>query len=229
MFDIFFPTYCINCSHPGEYLCSDCLKKLKCTLPECYICRKISNGYTTHKNCNQFGIENFFVGWEYNEIAKKILAQYKFRYAYKLSLILSKILIDRLNSTRFSKNITSDTLLIPMPIHKDHQNERGFNQTQLIASTLAQHFNCKLEDNLIKRVGDNNYQSQQSVSDRLLLENDVFEFCKDKNPIGKNIILIDDVISTGTTINRAAQILKRNNLSAIALFRGKPHYQYLRE
>lgn len=224
MFDLFFPTYCINCGQVGEYLCSTCIKKLKNTLPECYICRRISQGYTTHKQCDRYGLESVFVGWEYGDVSKKILLQYKYKYAYKLSEILSSLLIDRLKSTGFAKKINSETSFIPIPIHKNHENHRGFNQSELIAIYLAQYFGCRIDTESIKRVGDKRYQSQQSLRDRLALEDDVFRVEKDSIIDSSSVILVDDVISTGSTLNRIAKVLDCDNLSAITLFRGKPHY-----
>ncbi|HCC68095.1 TPA: hypothetical protein DEP90_02740 [Patescibacteria group bacterium] len=229
MFDLFFPTYCINCGRVGSYLCPWCIKKLKNALPECYVCRKVSNKYITHDECNKDGLDRVFVGWEYSNISKKILGQYKYRYAYKISEILSNILIQRLEITGFSKNITPNTLLIPIPIHSSHEKKRGFNQSLLLATHLSKYFKCRMNPNIIKRVGDHKHQSQQSVKDRLSMGKNTFEVIRNLEILGEDIMLIDDVISTGTTLNRACNTLKGNKISAITLFRGKPHYQYLRE
>ena len=227
MLDFFFPIYCINCGCVGSYLCPQCKKMLKNNLPECYICRKVSNGYVTHKECNTNKLDKVFVGWEYGNIPKKILSQYKYRYAYKLSEILSTILIQRLEITGFSKNINKNTILVPIPIHYTHKKDRGFNQSLLLANLLSKHFRCEIKTNVIKRIGNHNYQSQQNLKERLSLNEEIFEI--QENIIGKNIVLIDDVISTGTTLNRACNKLEGNSVCAITLFRGKPHYQYLRE
>lgn len=170
-----------------------------------------------------------FVGWEYGNTPKKILSQYKYRYAYKLSAILSTLLITRLEITGFSKNITSRTILIPIPLHSSHENERGFNQSLLLATNLSNYYKCRIDSDALKRVGENRYQSQQSLRDRTYLKKDIFEVNIGKEMVGEDIILIDDVISTGTTLNRACNALKGNNIYAVTLFRGKPRYQYLRQ
>ncbi|MCD4756587.1 hypothetical protein K8R20_03160 [bacterium] len=227
MLDFLFPTYCINCGSIGNYLCPLCIKKMKRTLPECYVCRKLSSGYITHRECNKYNLNKLFVGWEYGHIPKKILSQYKYRYAYKLSKILSTLLIKQTEATGFSKNITPRTTLIPIPLHYSHEKERGFNQSSLLADHLSQHYKCRVDSNILKRTGENKYQSQQEVSDRTKLSEDIFKI--NRNIVGEDIILVDDVISTGTTLNRACQTLKGNNIYAITLFRGKPRYQYLRQ
>lgn len=222
MFDLLFPTYCIECGRPGEYLCTLCKKKLRKSLPECYVCRKISNRYMTHKCCKNNNINAVFVGWQYDNISKKILSEFKYKYAYKLSVILSDLLLERLKATNFIELFGVDPILIPVPIHKSHSNLRGFNQSSLIAKNLSKLLGCEFREDIISRVKDSNYQSQATLKDRKSL-GEVFQI---KNVIkGRNIVIVDDVITTGTTINRVAKELNDNNVNAIALFRGRPRYQ----
>jgi len=223
MFDLLFPTYCMNCGKGGKYLCTKCQKRLERSVPECYMCRRISTNYKTHDKCNIYGIESLFVGWKYNQIAKKIISQFKYRYSYKLGEIISELLIKRLNETSFLKQTNSETLLIPIPIHKKHFLDRGFNQTLIIARNLSKEFGIKLGDGILYRKGSSEYQAKSKLDDRRKLK-DVF-YLKD-NLAGKDIIILDDIVTTGTTINNAALKLKGNRIIALALFRGKPQYHY---
>lgn len=222
MLDLLFPTQCINCGVNGEYICTYCFKKLKNTLPECYYCRRISNRYLTHKECKKHNIEAFFVGWEYNEIAKKIMSQYKYRLAYRLSEVISEILIQRLEKTQFIEFIKKETIVIPMPIHNTHQKERGFNQSTLIARRFSKYFQCNLKEDLLIRVGDPGYQSKRTLKEREQLKGHFYLSEKIEN---KDIIIIDDVTSTGTTINKVGDIFGNNNAMVVCLFRGRPYYQ----
>ena len=76
IFEYIFPKQCLICSKIGENVCSNCIKELSYTLPSCFICKKLSNRYWTHKNCLDFDIQ-CFTGWylsknfEY-ELKKKI-------------------------------------------------------------------------------------------------------------------------------------------------------------
>jgi ComF family protein len=221
MFDLLFPPYCIGCGKPGKYLCSECQKRLKNSLPECYICRRLSSRYITHSKCNKYGIDALFFGWEYNNVAKKILTQYKYRYAYNLAEILSRLLIIRLEETGFVNLIERNSLLVPIPSHRVHIQKRGFNQSTLIGEFLSTHLNIPLEKDILKRVGSSDYQANLELRDRKNL-GDVFTL---KSKIKeKNIILLDDVVTSGTTLNRAAMSFTDKDIKAIALFRGRPHY-----
>jgi len=224
MFDLFFPTYCINCGMSGEYLCTKCQKKLQKSIPECYMCRRISNNYKTHDHCDIYGIESLFIGWQYNQIAKKIISQFKYKYSYNLAEIISNLLIKRLNETGFLNQINSESLLIPIPIHKKHLLDRGFNQTLLIARNLSKQLNIKLKDDVLYRKGPSRYQARSNLEDRKKLK-DIF-YLKE-NLSGKNVIILDDVITTGTTVNNAALTLKDNRIKVLTLFRGRPQYHQL--
>jgi ComF family protein len=177
----------------------------------------------THKRCNRYRIDALFFGWEYNEIAKKLLVQYKYRYAYKLAEIISELLIQRLKDTGFINLINKDSLLLPLPSHRLHIQKRGFNQSTLIGEFLSKYLDIPMQEDVLKRIGSADYQANLELRDRINL-GEVFTLQKEIQE--KNIILLDDVVTTGTTINRAATVLKRkdNNIKAIALFRGRPHY-----
>jgi predicted amidophosphoribosyltransferase len=98
---------------------------------------------------------------------------------------------------------------------------RGFNQSSLIATHISKELSLKIDEDILIRKRDSSHQSQATLEERVKLKG-VFELNKViKN---KEILLIDDVISTGTTINKAAQTLKGNSINAITLFRGRPRY-----
>lgn len=221
MLELLFPTYCINCQRPGNYICMKCRKKLKNSLPECYICRRVSTQYLTHKQCRKNNLEAVFIGWRYDDIAKKILSQFKYRYAYKISKILANLLVDRLRKTGFLDLITEEHVLMPIPSHISHTRKRGYNQSSLIAEELSRRVGIPILKESLVRDKDKRYQSTMSSTKRAELGK-VFSINR-KLPKEK-IVLIDDVVTTGTTLNRAALALNKKDVKAIALFRGRPRY-----
>jgi ComF family protein len=175
----------------------------------------------THAGCNKYNINALFIGWQYDSIAKKILSQYKYRYAYKLSKIISKLLIKRLESTHFIDLLNNNSVLVPIPSHKAHIKKRGFNQSALIAKELSMKLNIPIVEDSLVRDRDKRYQAKLEVKERKSLKK-VFSVTKEIE--NKEIILIDDVVTTGSTINKAAMSFKNKSIKAIALFRGRPHY-----
>jgi ComF family protein len=175
----------------------------------------------THARCNKYNIDALFIGWQYDDIAKNILSQYKYRYAYRLSKIISRLLVKRLENTHFTDLLNNNSVLIPIPSHKAHIKKRGFNQSALIARELSMKLNIPIVEDSLVRDRDKRYQAKLEVKERKNLKK-VFNVTK---KIGnKEIVLIDDVVTTGSTINKAAMSFKNKSIKAIALFRGRPHY-----
>jgi ComF family protein len=175
----------------------------------------------THARCNKYNIDALFIGWQYDDIAKNILSQYKYRYAYRLSKIISRLLVKRLENTHFTDLLNNNSVLIPIPSHKAHIKKRGFNQSALIARELSMKLNIPIVEDSLVRDRDKRYQAKLEVKERKNLKK-VFNVTKE---IGnKEIVLIDDVVTTGSTINKAAMSFKNKSIKAIALFRGRPHY-----
>ena len=116
---MFFPTECAFCGKYGKTLCDRCYNWLTVSVPECYVCRKISKGYKTHPNCiknPKSASKNFenlqlsqlngiysrvFVGWQYNRVAKVLLKQFKFSGAYSIANYISQKLCTRLDQIGF--------------------------------------------------------------------------------------------------------------------------------
>jgi competence protein ComFC len=175
----------------------------------------------THARCNKYNIDALFIGWQYDDIAKNVLSQYKYRYAYKLSKIISKLLLKRLEVTNFLNLISSNSVLVPIPSHKAHIKKRGFNQSALIAKELSVKLNIPIVEDSLVRDRDKRYQAKLEVKERKSLKK-VFNITRKID--NKEIVLIDDVVTTGSTINKAAMSFKNKSIKAIALFRGRPHY-----
>lgn len=106
--------------------------------------------------------------------------------------------------------------VIPIPLSKDRLRERGFNQSLLLAKAVADHYRLNLVDNVLKRTKETKTQSglkdweerKENVKNCFALENP--ELIK-----GKNIILVDDVYTSGATMNEAAETLRANGARKI--------------
>ena len=113
--------------------------------------------------------------------------------------------------------IDDDFILIPIPIHYKRREERGFNQCERLCEEINSFLRIKYRPNIFIR---NKYTTKQSWSnkkDRQNNLNNVFEVSKDfkKKINGQKIILIDDVITTGSTIKEARRTLLRSGASSV--------------
>lgn len=227
--DIFFPKSCTVCSKKGSYLCERCRKLFKRSLPECYICRRVSTHYLTHSKCRKnYSLNSVFVGWEYNKLSSEILKRFKYKYTKDISSTLTTFFLNRLDNTTYYP-IINNTVLVNIPISKIRRNERGFNQTYDIAKGIAEKYSLDFKENLLGRKHSRGHQAWKSTQDRDIEENSFY--VKDRIKISefKSITLVDDVITTGKTLEAATQVLREIYgedliVNAVCLFRGKPNY-----
>ena len=100
-------------------------------------------------------------------------------------------------------------IIIPVPISKKRKKERGYNQSLLIARKISSKEKIKLGDKVISKVKNNNTQSKLNKEERAENVKNVYKITKDKEIINKNILLIDDIYTTGATLNECSRMLKQ--------------------
>lgn len=99
-------------------------------------------------------------------------------------------------------------IIIPVPISRKRLKQRGYNQSYLIAKELAKMLNIELDDRILKKIKNNSAQSVLNKIEREHNVNNVYKLFNNKNIIGKRILLVDDIYTTGSTVNECSKILK---------------------
>ena len=100
-------------------------------------------------------------------------------------------------------------IIIPVPISKKRKKERGYNQSLLIARKISSKEKIKLGDKVISKVKNNNTQSKLNKEERAENVKNVYKITSNKEIINKNILLIDDIYTTGATLNECSRMLKQ--------------------
>ena len=123
-----------------------------------------------------------------------------------------------------------NTLLTNIPISSNRLRERGFNQTYDLAKKVSDTFNLDFCDTLIGRKDTDEHQSMKDRDDRRRISQNDFLIQKviDISQY-KSITIIDDVITTGSTLESVSNVLRNQygkelNINAICMFRGRPYY-----
>ncbi|MDN3019026.1 ComF family protein [Paenibacillus sp. BSR1-1] len=137
----------------------------------------------------------------YNDFLKEVLAKFKYRGDYALVKVFSELMKDKLIKME-------PDLFVPIPLSDERLYERGFNQAKAIL--LVSGFT---PSEIITRIHTEK-QSKKSRSERIHLPQ-VFKLCQDLNLKDKNIVIIDDIYTTGSTLRHAARLLKGAGAAAI--------------
>jgi len=99
-------------------------------------------------------------------------------------------------------------LIIPVPLHGNRLRERGFNQSLLLAQGMMAILELPMEEDLLGRTKDTPHQTHLTKKEREWNIRDAFQVADPEGVLGKNILLVDDVYTTGSTINACAKALK---------------------
>jgi competence protein ComFC len=197
--DSFFPRRCIGCGKVGSFLCPECLGKLPRLLPP--LC----------PNCGRpqaiDGIRSLF---RFDEVIRKAIHQLKYRNLKSISPCLAELLVDYLRS-----NPLPGEALVCVPLHPRRLRERGYNQSSLLAGELGKRIDLPVIEDCLIRVKQAQPQVRAvDVEERRRNVADAF-VCRDERVSGKQIILIDDVCTSGATLESCAAALKNKGVTSV--------------
>ncbi|MFH1173243.1 MAG: ComF family protein [bacterium] len=194
--DLLFPRQCLGCGLAETWLCDSCFSRIK-------IENRLLTGYGYLDGV--WAVTSFN-----NPLVQKAIHLLKYQYVSDLALVLGKLISQPANYI-----INEDWLLLPVPLHRKKFLARGFNQAELLAKeiqketnwpvltdVLARKINNKAQVNLKKEARENNVQGIFSINNEEKITN-------------KNILLIDDVLTTGATLSECAKLLKTNGANLV--------------
>jgi len=222
-FDLIFPIQCLGCKREGAWLCDDCLLKQGFqTQQRCPNCNEINAGQFCQNCKEQYLLDGLVVAFPYDGVIKELIKVCKYHFSKDagqllgtlLILFLGKYLVQQAEKTicPIFWNDWQKNLLLPVPLAKRRLRWRGFNQSGIIAKQMADYFQVAVIDGLTRTFGKP--QAQLSRLKRRKNLQNVFNW-EGQDLLGKNIILIDDVSTTGTTLNECARVLKRAGAKAV--------------
>jgi len=223
--DLLFPSFCLGCRQqlPTKFcpplFCSDCLVKIQyIRSPCCRRCGQPFPGGSDHL-CSDCLRDHLVFD----------LARSVFLYQDPIaSLILSLKFggcLSSLNSLRIlalqataQSNFSEPDLILPVPLHIQRLRQRGFNQALLIARSCFPQWKHKITADLLKRSRPTIPQSVLSGKVRRENLEQAFMLAHPEQVDGKHILLVDDVYTTGSTVNECSKILRANGAVRIEIF-----------
>ena len=204
--DLLFPRYCINCGREGDFICDRCRRLLSLILPP--VCKKCGRPLSAGPECDrcieeQIELDGVRAPFAFDGLVRQAVHQLKYRNIRALAGTFAVFLKDCLD-----KHVINADVLVPVPLHPRRLRERGYNQSALLARELGRLSGLPVIENSLVRLMHTPPQAQSSgVDERRRNIAGAFK-CLDDRFQGKRVLLIDDVATSGSTLNTCAVELK---------------------
>lgn len=224
--ELFFPSFCLGCNKEGILLCSDCVATLDILQHRYCLCLREPLRLTpestvgTCQRCRNNPLEGLYAALAYQEraLTRKLLHQFKYKpyYLQALDKTLADVLLQHFSLTgALEPQVWKNAKLVPVPLYSRRHKKRGYNQSEILARQLSKAIAVPLEaENLIK-IRITKPQQKLSALERQENVRDAFAI---KNPaafVGKKVFLVDDVFTTGSTMQECARALTRAGAQSV--------------
>lgn len=203
----FFPAICLGCNtklvHQEKHICTHCRHNLPFT--------------SYHKHSQNPVISSFYgrvllenatalLHYKKNGIVQQLLHHLKYKEQQGIGTIFGNLLGNDLKNEVSYQSITH---VIPVPLHKKRLQKRGYNQVTTFGKQLAIHLNANYMDNVLIKINNTKTQAFKNRADRWMTIQDSFEVKNYEQLDNAHILLVDDIITTGATLEACANALKK--------------------
>jgi len=210
--DFFLPRFCPSCksklSSEENVICSSCLSKIQRAGAE-RLQREYKRKFREQKFIS--GFVSLFV-FEKDKELQHVIHELKYSGKFNLGSFLGKLIAQELGGKILEWEID---FIAPVPLHHLKRAERGYNQSEFLARGMSPVLNIPAKSNLIKRNRFTETQTALSLDERRENVKDAFSLKSRRNLASKNILLIDDVITTGATISECGRMLLQNSAAKV--------------
>ncbi len=192
--DLIFPKFCVGCGRFYTFLCNSCYQQIN------FYPLKVT------PNLENIFLEEIIVMAKYEGVLKKLVTTLKYKSVKDISLVLAELIF-------LTTDIPEVEIITSVPLHHQRKKNRGFNQSSEIAKELSRLLR-KPYLKLLRKTKHSKPQAKINDRDKRLtqLKNN-FELYQQIN--SNSILIIDDVTTTGTTLNECARVLKKNGVKKI--------------
>ena len=215
LLDHLIPPKCALCRQPSPLgFCTSCQILLPWKIQFCDICANESTFNGICGQCQQHrpAYRKAIIPFHYREPITDLVHQYKYQQKLYYGPSLAKMM------ARFAKQQgdTKSDLLIPIPLHNRRMRERGFNQALELTRALSRELAVPLDPFLLKR--DKNTRSQTGLTEKMRRSNIQGAFSLRRDCPNVNIALVDDVVTSGNTVNEATKTLLKQGAKSVTIW-----------
>jgi ComF family protein len=211
--DLLFPPYCIGCGREGNYLCGSCRNDLPYIHPPvCPICGRPLSADNQCPGCigKQSELDGIRAPFVFNGLLRRAIHELKYNNLRAAAPVLARFFFDYLLS-----NPLPGDVLVPVPVHAKRLRERGYNQSSLLAHELAKISDLPIDTDCLTRQTYIKPQARAATAVERLANTTGAFTCAGKHLKGKHVILIDDVSTSGATLNACAKALRAGGAVAV--------------
>ena len=212
---LFYPNHCLGCSNSlfkgEEILCTRCILEL----PKTGYHEQIENTIKSRLIGRlPLTYAMAFLKFRKTGVVQHLLHQLKYNnhpeVGVRLGKLYGKDLIDAGFESRFD-------LIIPVPLHTSRKRRRGYNQSEKFAEGLSHMLQLPCDESIVKRTVKTTTQTRKTKIERWENVKDVFQVKQPEKVIGKRILLVDDVITTGATLEACGQQLLNTGCTELSI------------
>jgi competence protein ComFC len=200
--DFLLPLYCVECRREGRGVCQECLAGMTELRAYCEVCAQPGSA----RRCRRcvvtpLPIRGIRAVYPFEGVMRSAVHALKYRNYRALAPELAAILARRLDDADIPA-----TLLVPVPMHPRRERSRGYNQAELLASELGRLTGVPMAKDVLERLVDSPPQVQRGTrAARMEITEGIFSAAGSVE--GEAVLLIDDVVTTGSTMAACAKVL----------------------
>jgi ComF family protein len=216
---LILPYTCVLCHAKGDHndLCRACAAELPLLQNTCLQCALPLEG-NTDQHCGACQTHSPYYDhtialFDYADPVKQMITQFKFHQQLLYATIFGKMLVEKIRST--FNDAFQPMCLMPVPLHPSRLRERGYNQALELARSISKPLRLPIDYRSLVRTRMTEQQSLTAEDKRQTNVHNAFALTKPMN--GEHIVLVDDVMTTGHTINECSRLLKKNGVQKITV------------
>jgi len=222
--DFIYPRniYCLLCEKPiktdDEYsLCDECRGKIEwIKKPICDVCGKPLDENYDNESCvdclnNSHMFTKGLSSIVYNGNIKRVVHNFKYHNKRYIGYHMAEIITDTLRQNK----IDYIDYIVPVPMHKNKKRQRGFNQSSIIAKYIARNMDLNFNDKNLIKIRDTSEQNKLNKKERFENLKGAFHLNSTDLFREKEILLVDDIYTTGNTVDACCEALNKANPKAI--------------
>jgi ComF family protein len=217
------PQYCLFCREKTTNhftICTNCIAALPKNISHCYRCslpleQSEYSGQRLCGNClsHRYYYDQVYSPFLYSEGIRYLISQFKYHHKLHYSAVLTKLFTEA--STR-QDSFKLPQVFLPMPMHRIRMRQRGFNQALELARLLSRYFQIPMDCRSLLRIRNTDLQASLNRKERQKNVRQAFGLAK---PLQyQHVALIDDVMTTGCTVNEAAHVLKTAGIRQVDIW-----------